>query len=76
MTDICRGCPRSMPCLAESLSTPVQCYIGETYSRYVDFKPERIEGNYVIGEMEHPNGAQRIALLALTQAEVIRGMPE
>ena len=75
-TDICRGCPRSMQCLTENLSTPAECYSGAKYSRYIDFKPERIDGNYVVGEMEHPNGPCRISLLALTQEEVIRGMPE
>ncbi len=54
---ICRGCPKSLDCVAESLSTPAECREGEgPIPKKFDAKPIKIVGDKVTVECAWPEG--------------------
>ena len=54
---ICKGCPKSLDCVAESLSTPAQCVSGEgPIPQRFDVKPIKINGDKITVECTWPEG--------------------
>lgn len=58
---ICRGCPKSLDCVAESLSTPTACREGEgPIPKRFDAKPIKIVGDKVTVECVWPEGTYTV----------------
>lgn len=60
---ICRGCPDSLECMAESLHTPTECY--EKHRTTFTVVPLRIIKNTVEVRAEQPTGTYVIPLVAV-----------
>lgn len=54
---VCVGCPKSLECVMESLSTPEKCATGEgPIPKRMEVRPVKIHGNKVTVECDWPRG--------------------
>lgn len=58
--DICKGCPESMRCVLESISTPAKCYSSRKSEMPV--QPIRLRGNRVTVRAEQPTGTYEVTV--------------
>jgi hypothetical protein len=54
---MCNGCPKSLACVADSLSTPELCRNGRgVWARSFETRPVKINGDTVTVDCDHPRG--------------------
>lgn len=58
--DICRGCPESLPCLSQSISTPEKCFA--TRKAELPVLPVRLDGNRVSVKADQPMGNYEVSV--------------